>query len=175
MVRAVAELSQAGLTVWPGTYDDYLEAKEVADAARDKAARLQAKEIARVERFIERFRYKATKARQVQARVKALEKVERIETDSARKTIRSASRPRRAPGTSWQGWSTRRRRSAKRHLQRCQSHLRRGDRLALVGPNGAGKTTLLNLLDGRLPPTRGTSPSATTCSCSAMPSISWRP
>ena len=62
MVRAVAELSWKGLAMWPGTYDDYLEAKEAADAAREKAARLQAKEIARVERFIERFRYKASKA-----------------------------------------------------------------------------------------------------------------
>jgi len=156
MVRAVAELSHAGLTVWPGTYDDYLEAKEVADAARDKAARLQAKEIARVERFIERFRYKATKARQVQARVKALEKVERIETDSARKTIRFGFPPAPRSGDIVARVEHATKAFGPRLIYSdANLTLRRGDRLALVGPNGAGKTTLLNLLDGRLPPDGG--------------------
>ena len=156
MVRAVAELSQAGLTVWPGTYDDYLEAKEVADAARDKAARLQAKEIARVERFIERFRYKATKARQVQARVKALEKVERIETESARKTIRFGFPPAPRSGDIVARVEHATKAFGPRLIYSdANLTLRRGDRLALVGPNGAGKTTLLNLLDGRLPPDGG--------------------
>jgi ATP-binding cassette subfamily F protein 3 len=156
MVRAVAELSWKGLTVWPGTYDDYLEAKEAADAAREKAARLQAKEIARVERFIERFRYKATKAKQVQSRVKALEKVERIETESARKTIQFGFPPAPRSGDIVVRVEHATKAFGPRVIYtNANLVLRRGDRLALVGPNGAGKTTLLNLLEGRLPPDDG--------------------
>ncbi|HET9300049.1 MAG TPA: ABC-F family ATP-binding cassette domain-containing protein [Candidatus Polarisedimenticolaceae bacterium] len=156
MVRAVAELSSRGLTVWPGTYDDYLEAKEAADAAREKAARLQSREIARVERFIERFRYKASKAKQVQSRVKALEKVERIETESARKTIKFGFPPAPRSGDIVVRVEHARKAFGPRVIYSdANLVLRRGDRLALVGANGTGKTTLLNLLDGRLPPDHG--------------------
>jgi ATP-binding cassette subfamily F protein 3 len=156
MVRAVAEMTHRGLTVWPGTYEDYLEAKEAADAAREKAAKLQAREIARVERFIERFRYKASKAKQVQSRVKALDKVERIDTESARKTIKFGFPPAPRSGDIVVRVEHARKAFGPRVIyDGANLILRRGDRLALVGPNGAGKTTLLNLLDGRLPPDDG--------------------
>jgi ATP-binding cassette subfamily F protein 3 len=156
MVRAVVELGPRGLEVWPGTYEDYLQGKEARDAALEKAARLQAREIARVERFIERFRYKATKARQVQARVKALEKVDRIETASRARAIRFGFPPAPRSGDVVARVEGVAKAFGDRVVyRRADLVLRRGDRLALVGPNGAGKTTLLNLLDGRLAPDEG--------------------
>src|SRR5262245_40340089 len=75
MVRGIVELERGKLTVFHGNYEEYLVEKAARDQALEDAKKQQDREIARVERFIERFRYKATKARQVQSRVRALEKV----------------------------------------------------------------------------------------------------
>jgi ATP-binding cassette subfamily F protein 3 len=82
MVTGIVELDRGRLTEFPGAYDDYLAERSARIEALEEAAKLQAKEIARVTTFIERFRYKSTKAKQVQSRVKALEKIERIEAPS---------------------------------------------------------------------------------------------
>jgi ATP-binding cassette subfamily F protein 3 len=156
MVTSVAELSPAGLALYSGDYDDYLVEREARQALLEARARNQAKRVAEIERFIERFRYKATKARQVQSRIKMLDRMERIATDGPDRRIRFAFPP--PPRTG-------------RHVVRLRDvhkaygdravyagldlDVERGERIALVGPNGAGKSTLLRILAGVLPFERG--------------------
>jgi ATP-binding cassette, subfamily F, member 3 len=156
MVTGVVELDQGRLTTFTGGYDDYLEQREARLAAREEAARLQAREIARVERFIERFRYKSTKAKQVQSRIKALGKIERIETAARAKRVRFGFPPAPRSGDVVVRIEDLRKAYGDTVVfDGLNVSLRRGDRIALVGPNGAGKSTLLKLLAGRLPPDRG--------------------
>jgi ATP-binding cassette subfamily F protein 3 len=156
MVTTIAELSPAGLDLYPGDYDDYLAQREARQALLEARARNQAKRVAEIERFIERFRYKATKARQVQSRIKMLERLDRVEVEGPARHIRFAfpAPPR-----------TGRHVVQLRHVAKAYGpkvvyggidlDLERGDRVALVGPNGAGKSTLLRILAGVLPPDSG--------------------
>jgi len=151
MVKGIVELDRGRLTEFPGGYDDYLEAREARIEALEEAAKQQAKEIARVTRFIERFRYKSTKARQVQSRVKALDKIERIEAPSRAKRVKFGFPPAPRSGDVVVRAENVRKSYGTTHVfDALGLLLRRGDRVALVGPNGAGKSTLLKLLAGRL-------------------------
>jgi ATP-binding cassette, subfamily F, member 3 len=156
MVTSIADLTPEGLDVYPGDYDDFLVEREARRELLEARARNQAKRIAEVERFIERFRYQATKARQVQSRVKMLEKVERIELPGARRQVHfSFPEPPR----------TGRRVAALAGVHKAYGDnvvyrgvdlaVERGERVALVGDNGAGKSTLLKMLAGVLPFDRG--------------------
>jgi ATP-binding cassette subfamily F protein 3 len=156
MVRGIVELDRGRLTEFPGGYDDYLVARAVRIEAQEEAAKYQAKEIARVERFIERFRYKNTKAKQVQSRVKALDKIERIQAPSKAKRVRFGFPPApRSGDVVVRAEAVRKAYGEARVFTDLDLLLRRGDRVALVGPNGAGKSTLLKLLSGRLAPDAG--------------------
>src|SRR5205809_980004 len=93
MVTSIAELGPAGVTTYPGDYDDYLVQREARRELLLAQARNQAKRIAEIERFIERFRYQATKARQVQSRVKMLDRLERVEVARSARTWRSTTTP----------------------------------------------------------------------------------
>jgi ATP-binding cassette subfamily F protein 3 len=156
MVTSIADLTPDGLVVYPGDYDAFLVEREARRELLEARARNQAKRIAEVERFIERFRYKATKARQVQSRIKMLDKVERIEVPGARRQVHFAfPEPPR----------TGRRVATLAGIHKAYGDnvvyagidlaVERGERLALVGDNGAGKSTLLKILAGVLPFDRG--------------------
>jgi ATP-binding cassette, subfamily F, member 3 len=156
MVTSIADLGPDGLTVYSGDYDRFLVEREARRELLEARARNQAKRIAEIERFVERFRYQATKARQVQSRVKLLERLDRIEVGRAPRTVRFAFPE--APRTP-------RRVAALRGVHKAYGErvvytgvdfeVERGERVALVGPNGAGKSTLLRILAGVLPFERG--------------------
>ncbi len=156
MVTSIADLTPDGLVVYPGNYDDFLVEREARHLLLEARARNQAKRIAEVERFIERFRYQATKARQVQSRIKMLDRVERIELPGARRQVHFVfPEPPR----------TGRRVAALTGVRKAYGDnvvyaavdfaVERGERVALVGDNGAGKSTLLKMLAGVLPCDRG--------------------
>ena len=156
MVRGIVEMERGRLTEFPGGYDDYLETRAARAVALEDAARHQAREIAHVERFIERFRYKNTKAKQVQSRIKALEKIERIEAPSRSKRVRFGFPPApRSGDVVVRAVGVRKAYGDVRVFGALDFLMRRGDRVALVGPNGAGKSTLLKMLAGRLAPDDG--------------------
>jgi ATP-binding cassette subfamily F protein 3 len=156
MVTTVAELSATGLDLYPGDYDDYLAQREARQALLEARARNQAKRVAEIERFIERFRYKSSKARQVQSRIKMLDRLDRVEVGGAARHIRfSFPAPPRTGRHVVQL-----RRIAKAYGPKVvyagiDLDLERGERIALVGPNGAGKSTLLRILAGVLAPDGG--------------------
>ena len=156
MVRGIVELDRGKLMEFPGGYDDYLEARQARIEALEEAAKHQAKEIARVERFVERFRYKSTKAKQVQSRLKALDKIERIQAPSRAKRVRFGFPPApRSGDVVVRAASLQKAYAEARVFTDLNLLMRRGDRVALVGPNGAVKSTLLKMLSGRLEPDAG--------------------
>ncbi len=156
-VQRITEVSRGRLTDYTCNYTRYLEQREERRALEAAAYAEQQDEIERVEAFIRRFRYQATKAAQVQSRVKQLEKLERLappEGHERRVTIRLPEPPRsgrivvRLEG------------AVKSYGELCvyggvDVAIERGSKLALVGPNGAGKSTLLKLLAGVEPLTAG--------------------
>ena len=146
------ELSLGKLSVFRGNYSHYLVEKaqrlELERAAYDNQQAM----IRQSERFITRFRAKSTKARQVQSRVKQLEKLERLELSETDRTIRFTFPPAAPSGRdvlSLEG--VRKSFHGKTVFDGVGFSLQRGDKLAVVGVNGAGKTTLLKIMAGLIP------------------------
>jgi ATP-binding cassette subfamily F protein 3 len=149
LANSVVALMPEGARVFRGNYSNFLEARETwaleAKAAQDR----QDRERKRVERFIERFRYKASKASQVQSRIKQLEKIEEIqqidsdpslrfsfpECESSGEIVLKAEELSRSYGDN-------------QVLNNIGFNIHRGDRLAIVGENGTGKTTLMRIIAG---------------------------
>jgi ATP-binding cassette subfamily F protein 3 len=151
MVTAIADLAGGTVTVYPGDYDHFLVEREARQALREAQARNQAKRVAEIERFIERFRYKATKARQVQSRVKMLERMERIETEAGARHIHfSFPQPPRTGRLVARLAGVKKAYGDNVVYAGVDFLVERGDRVALVGVNGAGKSTLLKMLAGVL-------------------------
>src|SRR5689334_649450 len=156
VVTRIADLTLRTLTDYVGNYSDYLVEHEARIDALRKAKHEQDEEVARVKMFIDRFRYQATKAAQVQSRIKMLEKVVPIEVPPERKKIHFDF-----PACAKSGrmvLELKRARKAYGDLVvfgGLTLHIERGDRIALVGPNGAGKSTLMRMLSGEEPPDAG--------------------
>jgi len=152
MVTAIAELAGGSVTLYHGDYDHFLVEREARQALREAQARNQAKRVAEIERFIERFRYKASKARQVQSRVKMLDRMERIETEAGARRIHFAfPQPPRTGRLVARLAGVRKAYGDNVVYAGVDFQVERGDRVALVGINGAGKSTLLKVLAGVLP------------------------
>ena len=157
VVTRITDLSLRTLTDYHCNYSDYLVQRDARlDRLRD-AKKRQDEEIARVQEFIDRFRYKATKAAQVQSRIKMLEKIERIDVPPERKRIHFQFPAAPKSGRMvFELKGARKAYGAKVVLASVDLHIERGDRIALVGHNGAGKSTLMRLLSAEDPPDRGT-------------------
>ena len=160
MVNRIVELRQQRAFAYVGNYDDFLKEREVQVEMQKAQFEAQQRDIADTQKFIDRFRYKASKARQVQSRVKGLEKLDKIEApeESQRQIsfrfpdppssgqlvieienlVKSYPDPDGGP-------------DIKVFTQAQRLEINRGDKIALVGPNGAGKSTLARIINGAEP------------------------
>jgi ATP-binding cassette subfamily F protein 3 len=164
VVNKIAEIWNKRFWFYTGNYDKFLTQKTQRNEQLQAAYKNQRDRIEQLEVFINRFRYQATKAKQVQSRIKELEKIERIEVPPEEKTIHfsfpqpkpsgrivaefvgvAKSYPAKPGGSSGE----------KEVFRDVNFMIEKGDRIALVGINGAGKSTLIKLLAGAEPPTRG--------------------
>ena len=157
VVTRISDLHLRKLVDYVGNYSKYVEQRDAMLERLRQAKREQDEEIARVKMFIDRFRYQATKAAQVQSRIKLLEKVVPIEVPPERKRIHFTF-----PTCAKSGRTV----IELKHVRKAYGdlvvfddlnlHIERGDRIALLGPNGAGKSTLMRMLSGEEAPDRGT-------------------
>ncbi|HUB51060.1 MAG TPA: ABC-F family ATP-binding cassette domain-containing protein, partial [Terracidiphilus sp.] len=156
-IDRTVEIWNKRLTIYQGNFTKYLSQKEGRRAQLMAAFKNQRDQIEHLEAFISRFRYQATKAKQVQSRIKELEKIERIEVPEEEPVIHFKF-PQPPPSgrmvVETEGLS--KSYGEKRVLENVRFNIERGDRVALVGVNGAGKSTLIKLLTGVEQPTTGT-------------------
>ena len=156
VVTRIADLSLKTITDYPGNYSTYIEQRDARLERLRESKRRQDEEVARVQAFINRFRYQATKAAQVQSRIKMLEKVEAIDVPPERKRVRFSFPA--CPKSGRTVIDLKKARKAygdKLVLNGIDLHIERGDRVALVAPNGAGKSTLMRMLAGAEAPDTG--------------------
>jgi ATP-binding cassette subfamily F protein 3 len=155
-VDRIAEIWNKSVTFYPGNYEKYLQQKSERQTQLEAAYRNQRDRIEHLEAFINRFRYKASKAKQVQSRIKELEKIERIEIPPEEKTIHFSFPQPKASGRVVAEFHNVAKSYGSKHVFSGVNFLiERGDRIALVGVNGAGKSTLIKLLAGTEPLTAG--------------------
>ena len=152
VVDGIAALDDNGLLLFPGNYDHYLQLRDEMEEQLEKQAIQQSKIIAEKQAFIERFRYKASKAKQAQSRLKQLEKMETVQLLQNRKKVRfHFPDPERPPQILLE----------LRHVSKSYDdnvvykdinfRIYRGDKIALCAPNGAGKSTLIKILANIIP------------------------
>jgi ATP-binding cassette subfamily F protein 3 len=156
LVRQIAEMENHVLTIYKGNYTYYLREKENRLEALKKEMELQRAEIKKINEFIERFRYKSTKAKQVQSRVKMLEKFEVLKRAEKTKTVAIKFPPCSKSGREVVSVQN----LAKKYgelevFKNLNVTVYRGDKIALVGINGAGKTTLTRIISNEEEPTAG--------------------
>lgn len=151
VVTHIWDLRHHRIEEYRGNYSSFKKLRADRDSQRAAAAGRQAKEIARVQTFVDRFRYQANKASQVQSRIKQLEKVKMIEIQRDPKRVKFKFPLPAASGRQvLELKSVAKRYGEKVVYEKVDCLIERGQRVALVGENGAGKSTLLKMLAGAL-------------------------
>jgi ATP-binding cassette subfamily F protein 3 len=155
-IAKIVEIWNRGVHFYSGNYEKYLQQKQERTDQLEAAYRNQRERIEQLEAFINRFRYQATKAKQVQSRIKELEKIERIELPAEEKTIHfSFPQPKPSGRIVAEFQNVSKSYGDKFVFGGVNFIIERGDRIALVGVNGAGKSTLIKLLAGIEPLSSG--------------------
>ena len=158
MVDRVAEIDNGEVNLYKGNYTAYLKAREERiERLRAEKAK-QDEELAHLQAFVEKFRYKATKAKQAQDRAKRIEKImaERIVIPEEKKSVHfNFQQPPRTGDMVVQARGLAKRYGDKTVYDGADFTMYRGDKVALVGPNGAGKSTLLKMIAGVIAPDAG--------------------
>lgn len=158
VAHEIVELRHGGLRAWPGNFSAFLRQKAEATDTQSASHAKQQREIAKLERFVDRFKAKASKAAQARSKQKALDRMERIDAPLADRKSARLVLPEpddcefevlklQAADVGWPGEAP--------VLTGVDLVLERGSRWAALGPNGCGKTTLLKALAGKLRPLRG--------------------
>jgi len=149
LTRRTIEISLGTVTEYAGHYSFYLEEKAGRLAARRAARENQEKKIRETMRFVERFRYKATKARQVQSRLRKIEGMEKVEVEEEEKDIVfEFPQPGRAGRVLLELDGVSKAYDGPPVFRNLSLRIERGNRIALMGPNGTGKSTLVRILAG---------------------------
>ena len=156
VVTAIVEVGLRRLTAYQGGYSTYLTERDARLERLRAQKRRQDEDVARMQAFIDRFRYTASKAAQVQSRVKMLEKVTPIEVPPERKRVHFRFPPcARSARTVIELQQASKRYGDLTVFEGANVLIERGDRVALVGPNGSGKSTLMRMLSNTEAPDTG--------------------
>jgi ATP-binding cassette subfamily F protein 3 len=157
VAERVVELSGGTTNEYIGGFAEFVVGREERIAAIEASAANQARKVAQVEKFVERFRYKATKARQVQSRIKTLEKLDRIAvpTREAIKAKFAFPEPQRSSRIVVEIHDVTAGYDGVAIVSNVNLVVERGTKVAFIGPNGAGKTTLVKMMLGELEPLAG--------------------
>ncbi len=156
IVTKIAEIDGGEITVYSGNYDFYEKERAIREANREAAYARQQAMLAKEQRFIDRFAAHAAKAAQVQSRVKALEKIEKIELPKRRRVVQFDFRQPPRSGDQVAVLEGVRKVYGKRVVHEgMDMTIRRGERWCVMGKNGAGKSTLLKMIAGQVTPDAG--------------------
>ena len=157
VVTKIAEIDSGEITVYSGNYDFYERERNIREANQQAAFARQQAMLAKEQRFIERFKAHAAKAAQVQSRLKALDKIEKIELPKKRQAVKFEFRTPPRSGDQVVVIEQLDKASGPRVIYSgFNLTVRRGERWAVMGRNGAGKTTLLKMIAGAATPDSGT-------------------
>ncbi len=156
VVSKIAEIDAGEINIYSGDYDFYERERTIRDTNQQAAFARQQAMLAKEQRFIDRFRTHAAKAAQVQSRIKALDKIEKIELPKKRTVVKFEFRVPPRSGDQVAVIEDLHKRYGKRVIyDGFNLTIRRGQRWAVMGRNGAGKTTLLKMIAGVLAPDEG--------------------